>query len=86
MTTKRQISTTSFNPETGEVKPIKIKPIEREYPESSSLIPFLNEQLLTVEEYLSNYQAGFNILYSYFDYIPDELKPEVDKKLKELRL
>jgi len=33
-----------------------------------------------------NYEEGFNILYAYFDSIPDEEKKQVDKDLKECGL
>ena len=32
------------------------------------------------------YELGFNILYAYFDSIPDEEKHIVDKKLNEIGL
>jgi len=44
----------------------------------------LSIQLL--EQQLKKYQRGFNILMRYFDYIPDDLKSKIDKKLKEINL
>jgi hypothetical protein len=35
---------------------------------------------------MNKYKIGFNILMEYFDFIPDEEKEGVDKKLKELGL
>ncbi len=32
------------------------------------------------------YKTGFNILMEYFDFIPDEEKKDVHKKLEELGL
>jgi|TARA_B100000073_G_scaffold287831_1_gene249786 hypothetical protein len=32
------------------------------------------------------YQKGYNILSTYFDYLPDDEKEEVDKKLMKLNL
>ena len=32
------------------------------------------------------YQKGYNILCAYFDYLPDDEKEEVDKKLMKLNL
>ena len=32
------------------------------------------------------YKDGFYILMEYWDSLPDEMKPEIDKKLKKLGL
>jgi len=34
----------------------------------------------------SNYKKGFMILEEYFDYLPDEDKDMIDKKLRKLGL
>ena len=30
-----------------------------------------------------DYKKAYNILMDYWDYIPEDIRPEVDKKLKE---
>jgi len=35
---------------------------------------------------LMNYKEAYNILMKYWDYFPDEDKPEIDRRLKELGL
>ena len=37
-------------------------------------------------EILNDYKKAFEILMEYFDFIPDEDKPKVDKALKKLGL
>ena len=82
---KKQTSTTSFDAETGEVTIIN-----KVYPESQSVFKAklvkANEQLLIVEESLSNYQAGYNILMEYWNSFPDEEKPKISKRLEDLNL
>ena len=43
----------------------------------------LDEEL---HKYQTAYDVLFNILMDYWHFIPDEDKPEIDKKLKELGL
>jgi len=38
------------------------------------------------EAYTPDYEKGFGILIDYWDSLPDIDKPDLDKKLKELRL
>ena len=38
------------------------------------------------DEELHKYQTAFDILMDYWDYLPDEIKPQIHKKLKELGL
>ena len=38
------------------------------------------------ESELHRYQTAFDILMSYWDYFPENMRPEIDKKLKELEL
>jgi len=35
---------------------------------------------------IKDYKKGFEILYGYFDYLPDEDKKEIDKRLKKVGL
>lgn len=39
-----------------------------------------------VEENLLKYQKAFNLLMEYWDSLPDEEKPEIDKRLKKIGL
>lgn len=41
---------------------------------------------LKIKTKTQNYQEGFNILMEYFDSLPDEEKPKIDKRLKKLNL
>lgn len=38
------------------------------------------------EEKKPDFKAAYNILMDYWDYLPDEDKPEIDKRLKEVGL
>ena len=38
------------------------------------------------DEELHRYQTAYDILMSYWDYFPENMRPEIDKKLKELGL
>ena len=35
---------------------------------------------------LDNYKKAYNILMEYWDSLPDEEKPDIDRRLKELGL
>ena len=41
---------------------------------------------MTIEEQLHQYQTAVGILMEYWDSFPDEEKPKIDKRLKELEL
>jgi len=32
----------------------------------------------------SDFKAGYNVLMDYWDYFPEDLRPEIDKRLKEV--
>ena len=38
------------------------------------------------DERLHQYQTAYDILMEYFDYLPDEDKPKIHKRLKEIGL
>ena len=39
-----------------------------------------------LDDELHKYQTAFDILMGYWDYFPENMRPEIDKKLKELGL
>jgi len=39
-----------------------------------------------LDEELHKYQTAYDILMSYWDYFPENMRPEIDKKLMELEL
>ena len=44
------------------------------------------KQMNKHDEELHRYQTAYDILMDYWDYFPEDMRPEIDKKLKELGL
>ena len=86
MSQKRKTWTTSFNPETGEVQPQQTN-----YPESYGTlyakIAGLEFALDEATDEKIKYQSAYHLMCDEtWDLIPDEDKPKISEKLKELGL